>query len=70
MPPYNAGVHNVLLQGDSRMQAVQQEIDNVNAEIEATKQELAVAEQAQDGAEVDFLRNGLVALRKGKNIIL
>ena len=52
------------------MQAVQQEIDNVNAEIEATKQELAVAEQAQDGAVVDFLRNGLVALRKEMNIIL
>jgi len=58
------------LQGHSQMQAVQQEIDNVKAEIQATKQELAAAEQADDGAKVDFLRNSLLALREKENIIL
>ena len=53
-----------------QMQAVQQDINNVKAEIQATKQELAAAKQAEDGAKVDFLRNSLVALREEKNIIL
>ncbi len=60
-----------------QMQAVQQDINNVKAEIQATKHELDAAEQAEDGAKVDFLRNSLVALhgqlkalREDKNIIL
>jgi len=36
----------------------------VKAEIQATKQELAAAEQADDGAKVDFLRNSLVEMHK------
>ncbi len=61
----------------SQVQAVQQEIDSVKAEIQDTKQELAAAEQAGDGAKVDFLRNRLQLLdmkennlREEKNILL
>ncbi len=49
------------------MQAVQQEIDNVKAETQATKQELAAAEQAGDEAKADFLRKKEVELRKEIN---
>ena len=38
-----------------QVQAVQQEIDNVKAEIQATKQRLAAAEQADDGAKVESI---------------
>ncbi len=48
----------------SQLQAVQQEIDSVKAEIQETKQELATAEQAGDEDRVDFLRNSLVELRR------
>ena len=56
-----------MLQARSQMQAVQQEIDNVKAETQATKQELASAEQAGDEAKADFLRKKEVELRKERN---
>ena len=36
----------------------------VKAEIQATKQELAAAEQAENGAKVDFLRKEVTSLCK------
>ena len=52
------------------MQALQQEIDSVKAELQATKQELAAAEQAGDGAKVDFLRKEVSSLREQQTILL
>ncbi len=52
------------------MQAVQQEIDSVKAEIQETKQELAAAEQAGDGAKVDFLHKAVSSLREKQTILL
>ncbi len=52
------------------MQAVQQEIDGLKAEIQAIKQELAAAEQAEDGAKVDFLRKEVSSLREQQTILL
>ncbi len=46
------------------MQAVQQEMDHVKAEIQEAKQELAAAEQAGDGVKVDLLRKEVNSLRK------
>ncbi|KAL0051615.1 hypothetical protein WJX82_010764 [Trebouxia sp. C0006] len=59
-----------LPQGYSQMQAVQQEIDGLKAEIQAIKQELAAAEQAEDGAKVDFLRKDVSSLREQQTILL
>ncbi len=49
---------------DSQMQAVQQDIDRANAIIIKAEGELAAAKQAGDKAEVAFLRESLLELRK------
>ncbi len=54
----------------SQLQAAQQEVDSVKAEIQQIKQDLATAEQAEDGARVDFLRKLLLSLREQQNILL
>ncbi len=46
------------------MQAVQQDLDRVKAEIQEVKHELAAVEQAGDEAQVDLLRNKLTILSK------
>ncbi len=54
----------------SQLLAAQQEMDSVKAEIQQVKQDLATAEQAGDGARVDFLRKLLLSLREQQNILL
>lgn len=46
------------------MQAEQQNLDHVKAQIQEVNQELAAAEQAGDGAQADLLRNKLTSLSK------
>ncbi len=54
----------------SQLQAGQQEIDTVKTEIQQTKQDLPVAEQAGDGAKVAFLRKRLEQLGEKELILL
>ncbi len=54
----------------NQLQADQQEIDSVKAEIQQTKQDLAKAKADNDSKEVDFLRKRLEQLDKKENILL
>lgn len=51
------------------MQAVQQELDRVNAEIQATQQKLAAAEHAKDEPNIEFLRKDVTTLREQQNLL-
>ena len=48
----------------SQLQAVQLEISKVSAQIDKAEGELAKARADTDNEEADFLRNGLVELRR------
>ena len=52
------------MSGSSQLQALLQDIDRVNAIITKAEVELAAAKQAGDKAEVAFLRESLLELRK------
>lgn len=49
---------------------VQQELDRVRAEIQATKEKLTAAEHAGDGANVNFLLRDMSSLREQQTLLL
>ncbi len=61
----------------SQLQTVQKEIDHVKAQLRDKETDLAVAQRAEDAAQVDFLRTSatslrqeIVVLREKENILL